>query len=104
MSDRRTSRRSFFQAGAGAALFCTIGNERVDLNAPGAAKRADAAAARVSRPASARLAQELPRPEPAPGGVKREYWIQARSAGRKTSAAAKPKTTARRARPAAKKK
>ena len=82
MADRRTSRRSFFQAGAGAALFCTIGGERVDLNAPDAAERADAAAARVSRPpAAARLAQELHRPTPAPGGVYREYWIQARSAG-----------------------
>ena len=81
MPDRRTSRRSFFQLGAGTALFCSIGGERVDLNAPGAAKRADAAAARVQRPPAARLAQELPRPEPAPGGVRREYWIQARSVG-----------------------
>ena len=31
MPDRRTSRRSFFQAGAGAALLCTIGGEQVDL-------------------------------------------------------------------------
>jgi FtsP/CotA-like multicopper oxidase with cupredoxin domain len=84
MTDPRTSRRSFLQlGGAGAtALFCTIGGERVDLSKPGAAERADAAAARVRRPPAARvLAQELPRPEPAPGGVRREYWIQARSAG-----------------------
>jgi FtsP/CotA-like multicopper oxidase with cupredoxin domain len=84
MADRRTSRRSFLQlGGAGAAtLFCTIGGERVDLSKPGAAERADAAAARVARPPAARrLAQELPRPAPAPGGVYREYWIQARSAG-----------------------
>ena len=84
MPDPRTSRRSFLQlGGAGAAsLLCTIGSEQVDLSAPDAAERADAAAARVPRPpASARLMQELPRPEPAPGGAVREYWIQARSAG-----------------------
>ncbi|HET8949515.1 MAG TPA: hypothetical protein VFN44_03360, partial [Solirubrobacteraceae bacterium] len=84
MADRGTSRRSFLQIGgaSAAALFCTIGDERVDLSKPGAAERADAAAARVTRPPGARrLAQELPRPTPAPGGVNREYWIQARSVG-----------------------
>ena len=39
-------------------------------------RRARAAPAR-----RARLAQELPRPTPAPGGATREYWIQARSVG-----------------------
>jgi len=80
--DLLSSRRSFLGVGAGAALFCTIGGEQVDLARPGAARRADALAARVPRPpAAARTAQELPRPEPAPGGVRREYWIQARTAG-----------------------
>ena len=80
--ENRTSRRSFFQLGAGAALFCTIGGEEVDLAQPGTGKQADALAARVAHPpAAARTAQELPRPEPAPGGVRREYWVQARSTG-----------------------
>jgi len=84
MADRQTSRRTFLQlGGAGAAsLFCTIGGETVDLSKPGAAARADAAAARVQRPQLARaFKQELPRPVPQPGGVYREYWIQARSVG-----------------------
>ena len=85
MPDRRTSRRSFFQLGASAALLCTIGGEQVDLAKPGAAKRADALAAKVRAAAGqargAQLPGELPRPEPAPGGVRREYWIQARSVG-----------------------
>jgi hypothetical protein len=84
MAQRQTSRRTFLQlGGAGAAsLFCTIGGEEIDLSKPGAADRADAAAARVERPQFARaFKQELPRPKPAPGGVYREYWIQARSVG-----------------------
>ena len=64
------------------ALLCTIGGEEVDLAKPGAARRADAAAARVPRPPPpGRSTQELPRPTPAPGGSYREYWIQARSIG-----------------------
>jgi FtsP/CotA-like multicopper oxidase with cupredoxin domain len=79
-----TSRRSFFQVGAGTALLCTIGGEQVDLGKPGAAARADAAAARVPRPPLARAgaaAEQFPAPQPAPGGQVREYWIQARTAG-----------------------
>jgi manganese oxidase len=78
MADPRTSRRSFFQLGAGAALLCTIGGEEVSLDGRDAAPRADAAAARVRRPDA--LAQAtFPAPQPAPGGTRREYWIQARS-------------------------
>ncbi|MEA2311196.1 MAG: hypothetical protein QOE28_1164, partial [Solirubrobacteraceae bacterium] len=80
-----TSRRSFFQLGAGVALLCTIGGEQVDLGKPGAAAKADALAARVPRPPLARPAaaqsQDFPTPEPAPGGQVREYWVQARTAG-----------------------
>jgi FtsP/CotA-like multicopper oxidase with cupredoxin domain len=79
-----TSRRSFFGLAAGGALLCTIGGEQVKLDEPGASARADAAAARVPRPA--RLAQadpvdqlQFPTPEPQPGGSKKEYWIQART-------------------------
>jgi hypothetical protein len=81
-------RRGFLAAGAGAFL-CTIGGERVELARPGDAAKADAAARRVARP-RARGPQGAPgagpteqmsfqTPEPQPGGVKREYWIQARS-------------------------
>ncbi len=76
-----TSRRSFLQVGGAAALFCTIGGEEVDLSRKGAADKADAIAARVPRPRAAQQPGELPRPVPAPGGVYREYWIQARTVG-----------------------
>jgi manganese oxidase len=80
--DRLTSRRSFFQLGAGAALLCTIGGEQVLLDEPGSAAKVDALAARVPRPRGARArAAQAPEPQPAPGGVRREYWIQARSVG-----------------------
>ena len=72
------TRRSFFGIGAGAALLCTIGGEEVSLDGRDAAPRADAAAARVRRPGA--LAQAtFPAPQPAPGGTRREYWIQAHS-------------------------
>jgi manganese oxidase len=75
---RLTSRRSFFGLGAGAALLCTIGGEEVALEGPGAAAEADAIAARVPRPPSAiGRAAQFPDPQPAPGGRRVEYWIQA---------------------------
>jgi FtsP/CotA-like multicopper oxidase with cupredoxin domain len=78
----RVDRRSFLSAGAGSALLCTIGGTKVALSRPGDAAVADSAASKVKKPASAKLptdAAEFPRPEPAPGGVEREYWIQART-------------------------
>jgi FtsP/CotA-like multicopper oxidase with cupredoxin domain len=79
-SPRLTSRRSFFQIGASTALLCTIGGEEIVLDKPGDASKADAAAARVPRPPRAvgRSAQ-FADPQPAPGGVRREYWVQART-------------------------
>jgi FtsP/CotA-like multicopper oxidase with cupredoxin domain len=77
--DWNSSRRGFLGAGAGAALLCTIGGERVVLSAPGDAVKADAAAQRVARPAQATPVADFPRPEPAPGGRYVEYWIQAKS-------------------------
>jgi FtsP/CotA-like multicopper oxidase with cupredoxin domain len=73
-------RRAFLGVSAG-ALFCTIGGETVSLSKPGDAEQADAAARRVARPRAVE-SQELtgfPAPRPAPGGVVREYWVQARS-------------------------
>jgi FtsP/CotA-like multicopper oxidase with cupredoxin domain len=77
MADSRTSRRSFFGLAGGAALVCTIGGEEVAVDGPDALQRADAAAARVSRPRGADAAQRLPQLQPAPGGARREHWIQA---------------------------
>ncbi len=80
-------RRGFLAAGAGAFL-CTIGGEKVLLSKPGDARKADAAAARVRRPAFAAVAatpgadpvDKLPfvTPKPEPGGTERVYWLQAR--------------------------
>jgi FtsP/CotA-like multicopper oxidase with cupredoxin domain len=81
--DPRLHRRGFLQAGAGAALLCTIGGERFSLRTASDGARADAAARRVTRPRTAApdpvdsLTFETPRPQP--GGVAREYWIQAQT-------------------------
>jgi plastocyanin len=81
------TRRSFLGLAAGAGLLCTIGGEEVKLSEPGAAARADAAAARVAKPA--RLSDtdpvdqlQFPTPQPHPGGKRQEYWIQARTMSR----------------------
>lgn len=76
-------RRQFLQAGAGTALLCTIGGERFALRTPKDAERADAAARAVARPAAAKATEpadalQFGTPQPQPGGVAREYWIQAR--------------------------
>src|SRR5215218_5930554 len=76
--DRPTTRRSFFGLAGGAALLCTIGGEEVVVDSPQALGRADAAAARVRKPRAA-AAQDVPQLQPAPGGVRREYWIQAQT-------------------------
>jgi FtsP/CotA-like multicopper oxidase with cupredoxin domain len=76
MSPAPTTRRSFFGLAGGAALFCTIGGRKVDISAPGGLEKADAAAARVGRP-RATAAETVPQIQPAAGGTRREYWIQA---------------------------
>ncbi|CAB4936781.1 unannotated protein [freshwater metagenome] len=79
-------RRSFLAVGAGAFL-CTIGGERVSISERGDVAKADAAAARVPRPASLVGAGAAPgtdpvdrltftTPTPAPGGKVREYWLE----------------------------
>ena len=74
-----STRRSFFGLAGGAALLCTIGGEQIDLAEPNGLERADAAAARVKRPTGA-VAQNVPQIQPAPGGTRREYWLQAEPA------------------------
>ncbi|MDQ1539567.1 MAG: hypothetical protein QOH29_293 [Actinomycetota bacterium] len=82
-SDPHLGRRQFLQAGAGGALLCTIGGRRFALRTPQDTARADAAARAVRRPRA--TAGEpvdglsFPTPQPQPGGVAREYWLQART-------------------------
>ena len=82
-----STRRSFFGAAGGVALLCTIGGEEIDVSARNGLRDADAAAARVRRPRAA-AAQAVPQIQPAPGGVRREYWIQAETAALGDHAAA----------------
>jgi FtsP/CotA-like multicopper oxidase with cupredoxin domain len=63
-----STRRSFFGLAGGAALLCTLGTKE--------AAKFDASASRLRRPRAA-LAQDVPQIQPAPGGQRREYWIQA---------------------------
>jgi FtsP/CotA-like multicopper oxidase with cupredoxin domain len=75
-----STRRSFFSAAGGAALLCTIGGESVTIDGPRSLRKADAAAARVGRPRGAAQSQAILPIAPAPGGVRKEYWIQAETA------------------------
>jgi FtsP/CotA-like multicopper oxidase with cupredoxin domain len=72
----QTTRRSFFGLAGGAALLCTIGGEDIAVDGPKSLARADAVAARVGRPRFA-AAEDVPQIQPQPGGIRREYWIQA---------------------------
>src|SRR3954469_19054459 len=76
MSPTPSTRRSFFGLAGGVALLCTIGGEEIDVSARNGLRDADAAAANVRRPRAA-VAQDVPQIQPAPGGTRREYWIQA---------------------------
>jgi len=78
MPRRVIDRRAFLGTSAG-AFICTIGGRRITVRSPEDAARADAAARTVARPAQAEPDGPFPAPEPAPGGQRREYWIQARS-------------------------
>ena len=78
MPERPTTRRSFLGVAGGAALLCSIGGEELLVDSPESLGRADAAAARVRRP-RASAAQDVPQLQPQPGGVRREYWIQAQT-------------------------
>ena len=92
------SRRGLLKGGAGAALLATVGTQQMLLRTPEDAVAADAAARAVPMPAhmagmdmsqhshSATASTEavdqlkFGTPQPQPGGVAREYWIQARTA------------------------
>jgi FtsP/CotA-like multicopper oxidase with cupredoxin domain len=76
MGEHPTTRRSFFGLAGGAALLCTIGGEQVEVSDRKSLERADAAAAKVRPPRARRLAA-VPQIQPAPGGTRREYWLQA---------------------------
>ncbi len=76
MAGSPTTRRSFFGIAGGAALLCTIGGQDVEVSGRNGLKKADAAAAKVRRPRAA-AAQDVPQIQPAPGGIRREFWIQA---------------------------
>jgi FtsP/CotA-like multicopper oxidase with cupredoxin domain len=80
--DPTLGRRRFLQAGAAGAFLCSIGGEKVVLGRRGDAAKADAAAARVTRPrarpsAEATEQQTYVTPSPQPGGRAVEHWIQA---------------------------
>jgi manganese oxidase len=76
-ADRSSTRRSFLGVAGGTALLCTIGGEEVEVSSPKSLEKADAVASRVARPRSIGLKQNFPQIQPQPGGVRREYWIQA---------------------------
>jgi FtsP/CotA-like multicopper oxidase with cupredoxin domain len=80
MGEFPTTRRSFLGVAGGAALLCTIGGEEVEVSSPRSLQQADAVAAKVRRPRAA-AAQAVPQIQPAPGGRRREYWIQAETVG-----------------------
>jgi FtsP/CotA-like multicopper oxidase with cupredoxin domain len=78
MVTEQTSRRSFFGLG-GTTLLCALGGRQVAVSDHGGLAEADSLAARIKRPKAA-ASQAVPQIQPAPGGVRREYWIQAETA------------------------
>jgi len=77
MPRRVIDRRAFLGTSAG-AFICTIGGREIAVRSPRDAATADAAARTVAGPAQAEPTA-FPTPAPAPGGVRREYWVQART-------------------------
>jgi FtsP/CotA-like multicopper oxidase with cupredoxin domain len=79
---RTTSRRAFLGVGGG-ALICTLGGRTVALNSHADVREADAYAAKLKRPKRAHRdpvdSLRFGTPQPQPGGVVREYWIEAKS-------------------------
>ena len=91
-----TTRRSFFGLAGGAALLCTIGGEEVDVSAPGGldeGRRGRRAGRAARAPPRRRTSRRSSR---SPGGIRREYWIQAetRALGDHADAQATSGTTA----------
>jgi manganese oxidase len=75
-------RRGFLGLGS-AALICGVGGKRLAATTPEEIDEADAAARTLRKPTAAQAEAvdglSFPTPEPAPGGQRRVYWIQARS-------------------------
>jgi FtsP/CotA-like multicopper oxidase with cupredoxin domain len=78
MPRRVIDRRAFLGTSAG-AFICTIGGREIVVRSPADAGEADAAARAVARPAQREPAGPFPEPQPAPGGTRREHWIEART-------------------------
>jgi FtsP/CotA-like multicopper oxidase with cupredoxin domain len=78
MPRRVIDRRAFLGTSAG-AFICTIGGREIVVRSPGDAAKVDAAARSVARPAQVEPSGPFPEPQPALGGARREYWIQART-------------------------
>ena len=97
MPRKAIDRRAFLGTSAG-AFICTIGGREIAVRSPQDATKADAAARAVARPAQAEPTGPFPAPQPAAGGARREYWIQARSL-RWDPIPTRPRRLARRARP-----
>jgi manganese oxidase len=80
MAELPHNRRAFLGMAGGSALLCTIGGKTVNVDSPRALARADALAAAVPRPQGTKAhASAFPAIAPAPGGQRREFWIQAES-------------------------
>jgi manganese oxidase len=76
-------RRQFLADGASAMLLCALAADKAfPYKTKADVAAADAAARKVKRPKSAPKdpldTMSFPTPQPQPGGVAREYWIQAR--------------------------
>jgi manganese oxidase len=78
MPRRVIDRRAFLGTSAG-AFICTIGGREIAVRSPEDATKADAVARAVARPADLEPTGPFAAPQPAPGGTRREFWIQARS-------------------------
>jgi len=83
-TDPKLPRRGFLQAGVGTALLCSIGGKTLVLDNASDADKADEAVRALRRPRAATATDPLdtmkfPTPQPQPGGVPREYWIEART-------------------------
>jgi manganese oxidase len=76
-------RRQFLAGGAAGAFLCALGGERTfPFSTAKEVAEADAAARRVTKPPAVAKdpvdTMAFPTPQPQPGGVAREYWVQAR--------------------------
>jgi len=81
-------RRNFLGIAGGGLLLCTVGGQKVEVKSAADVAKVDKAAASVKRPAAAQKKNGSKRervddlrfgtPGPAPGGRRKEYWIEAK--------------------------